>query len=77
MARAYVLMKVEGGMADKIVKEVRKIEKVSFADAVTGPYDAIVGVEIENIKELGEVIVSKLHSIEGVKETITCLAVGF
>jgi DNA-binding Lrp family transcriptional regulator len=44
-------------------------------DTVTGPYDIIAVVEAETLNEIGDIITSKIHGIEGISRTVTCLAV--
>jgi uncharacterized protein with GYD domain len=42
---------------------------------VTGPYDIIVVVEMDDQREIGRLVIDTLHHITGVKRTITCLAI--
>lgn len=73
--KAYVLISTEPGKAFNVKETISKIEGVSSADLVTGPFDIIASVEATDLKSLGEVVISKIQTIEGVRKTLTCLVV--
>ena len=70
--QAYVLIQTEVGKAAQVAAEVRKIEGVTSADDVTGPYDVIVRAEARSIDALGQLVVSRIQAINGVTRTLTC-----
>jgi len=74
---AYILIEAEGGKAGNACMTIRKIPNVKKADAVTGMYDIIVLVEAENLEDLGELVVSKIQTIDGVRKTQTAIVVPF
>jgi DNA-binding Lrp family transcriptional regulator len=69
---AYLLIQTEVGKAAHVVEAIREIDGVVSADDVTGPHDAIVIIEAENIDELGRMVVSKIQAVEGITRTLTC-----
>ncbi len=69
---AYVLIQTEVGKATQVAREVSQLEGVVTADAVTGPYDVIVGAEAESMDELGRLVVSRVQLIDGITRTLTC-----
>lgn len=73
--KAYVLISVEPGKALKVQESIVKVEGVLSADLITGPFDIIASVEAENLKALGDLVISKIQNIEGVRNTLTCLVV--
>ncbi len=73
-SRAYILIEAEAGQVTALITTLRTIEGVSAADPVTGPYDIIVVVETEDQREIGRLVMHSLHSLPGIKRTITCLA---
>ena len=73
--KAYVLMNLTATSLSETLKEVRDIKGIKFADAVTGPYDAVIQVEASNMDELGRLITTKLLKVKGVSKTLTCVAV--
>lgn len=73
-SRAYILIEAEAGQVVALITTLRTLEGVSAADPVTGPYDIIVVVETEDQREIGRLVMHSLHSLPGIKRTITCLA---
>jgi DNA-binding Lrp family transcriptional regulator len=69
---AYVLIQTEVGKAGQVADEVAKIEGVTAANIVTGPYDVIMQAEANTMDELGKVIVSRVQLIDGITRTLTC-----
>ncbi len=72
---AFVLVRTEAGKAFQVVEGIKKIEGVVEAYTITGEYDVIAKVEAADIKELGEKVVTKIHTIDGVHSTVTSIAV--
>ncbi|HII61770.1 Lrp/AsnC family transcriptional regulator [Pyrococcus horikoshii] len=75
MVRAYVLLTIEIGKVEKVIEELKKIPGVTKADAVTGPYDAIVHIEANDLGELTRKILHDIHNIDGVIDTTTAIVV--
>jgi len=73
--KAYVLMHLVSTSLPEILTEVRAIKGVKFADAVTGPYDAIIKLEVPDMDELGRLVTTKILKVNGVSKTLTCVAV--
>ena len=72
MVEAYVLIQTEVGKAAQVAMEVDKIDGVRMAQAVTGPYDAVVHAEADDVDSLGRLVVAKIQAIEGITRTLTC-----
>ncbi len=75
MVRAYVLLTVEIGKVERVMEELRQIPGVTRADAVTGPYDAVVHIEAADLGELTRKILHDIHNIDGVIDTTTAIVV--
>ncbi len=69
---AYVLIQTEVGKAAQVAEEVAKIDGVTSAEDVTGPYDVIVRAEADDVNDLGKMVVSKVQLIDGITRTLTC-----
>ena len=69
---AYVLIQTEVGKAAQVAAEVARIDGVTSAEDVTGPYDVIVRAESGSVDELGRMVVSKVQLIDGITRTLTC-----
>jgi len=73
---AYILLTVEIDKVERVLKEIRrKIAKAKEANALTGPYDAIVRVEASSLKELTREILPTIYKIEGVIDTTTAIVI--
>jgi DNA-binding Lrp family transcriptional regulator len=73
---AYLLIQTEVGKAAGVVGAIRSIDGVVSAEAVTGPYDVIVGTEAADIDALGRMVVSKIQAVDGITRTQTCPVVN-
>ena len=56
------------------LEALAKLDGVTSAHSVTGPYDVIAGVGVANLDRLGS-LMSDVHSIYGIQRTTTCIAV--
>ena len=72
MVSAYILIQTELGKAADVAAAAAKLDGVSSADDVTGPYDVIVRAEAGNVDDLGKMVVSRIQAIEGITRTLTC-----
>ncbi len=75
MVKGYVFISTEIGKVKKVIKDLNNIDEVIEVDAVTGPYDVIVKLECEKLSDLTKDLIDNIHSIEGVIDTTTSLAV--
>ena len=72
MVEAYILIQTEVGKAADVTHEILSIPGVTDAHAVTGPYDAIVHTQAEDVDSLGKLVVAKIQAVEGITRTLTC-----
>ncbi|MEM2889763.1 MAG: Lrp/AsnC ligand binding domain-containing protein [Candidatus Hadarchaeum sp.] len=74
--QALVYIRTEPGKALKLLDAVKKIQGVQVAFATTGRFDIVARIEAADLKSLGETIVGKIQSLQGVKYTETSLIVA-
>jgi DNA-binding Lrp family transcriptional regulator len=76
-AKAFVLIETALGRNKEVVNSLRnmKIAGLKSVDTVTGPYDAIAVLETDTLNEIGDIITTKIHVVDGISRTVTCLAV--
>ncbi|MDD4923507.1 MAG: Lrp/AsnC ligand binding domain-containing protein [Dehalococcoidales bacterium] len=74
-ARAYVLVETAVGKTKTVVTSLKKMEGVKSVDTVTGPYDVIAIVEADTLNDVGDIITGRIHTVEGISRTVTCLVV--
>ena len=70
---AILLVDVTGDHTKSAYKTITRMEGVKATYAVTGPHDIIVLLEAESIEKLGDLILSKIRSIDGVTKTTTSI----
>ena len=73
--KAYVLVNIRTGDVKEVVKQLRRISKVTEANMTFGPYDAVAVIETDDINSVGDILANEIQPIPGVLETLTCLAV--
>jgi len=74
-AKAFVLIETAVGKTKEVITSLKQLEGIKSVDTVTGPYDVISVIEAETLNEIGDLITGKIHAIEGISRTVTCLAV--
>lgn len=75
-ARAYVLIEAESGRVGGVIASLRDVKGITAVDAVTGPYDIIITIETPDPRDVGRLVMNEIHGVEGIKRTVTCLAIG-
>lgn len=77
MVQAYILVQTDVGKAADVAVSIGRINGVTQADDVTGPYDVIVRAEANNVDELGRLVVAQIQAVAGITRTLTCPIVHF
>ena len=72
MVEAFILIQTEVGKADTVVQEVATIDGVISAEPVTGPYDAVVRAQADDVDSLGKLVVARIQAANGITRTLTC-----
>jgi len=63
------MMKMQVGMDDQVVAEIKKLEQVKEADATYGSYDLVIKVNFKTIEDLDRFIFDRVRRIKGITET--------
>ena len=74
-AKAFVLIETAVGKTKDVLNVLQKTDGIKSVDAVTGPYDVIAVIEAEDLNAVGSLVTAKVHPIEGVNRTVTCLSI--
>ena len=69
MVSAYIMLKMQVGMDDQVISEIKKLEQVQEADATYGSYDLVIKVKFKTIEDLDRFIFEKIRRVKGVTET--------
>ena len=75
VVKAYILVNLVSANIPDALGNIRKVSGVKSADAITGPYDAIVQIEAEEMNQIGKIVTGGLLKVPGVAKTLTCVAV--
>ena len=70
--KAYIMIETVAGKSRDVIKALRSVSAVETVDAVTGPYDIIAIVTAPDLNVIGDLIPSRIHTINGVARTLTC-----
>ena len=67
------MVKTEPGHATHVANSVAEIESYSEAYSITGQYDLLVKLYVDDIDTIARLIERDIHSIPHVRETFTIL----
>ncbi len=71
--RAYVLINVQPGRTSDVVRALSGIKQIKTIDPCWGKPDIIVVVEVSDQDALTQLVLSRIHEIDGVSQTDTHL----
>ena len=77
MATAYVLINCDMGSEESVINDLRSITGVRSVYGVFGAYDVIVDVHTPTIDKLRETITMKIRKLDGVRTTLTLMAIEY
>lgn len=69
--KAYILIKVKAGKTKDVLKALKKITGVEQAHSCFGQPDIFSFVDVSDEKALSDLVITKVHTIDGVEETDT------
>ncbi|HET8579578.1 MAG TPA: Lrp/AsnC ligand binding domain-containing protein [Nitrospiraceae bacterium] len=69
--KAYILIKVKAGKTKDVIRSLKKIAGIEQAHPCFGQPDIFSFVNVADEKALSDVVITKIHTIEGVEETDT------
>jgi len=73
MPRAFVLINVESGSEDEVLKELKTIEGVDEAYFSYGVYDLITKVKADSMDKLKELVTRRIRTLSKVRSTLTLI----
>jgi len=76
MEQALILGKISHRAPGDVLEKLKKIQGVSEANLIFGPYDFYVTVKTETKDLLGDTAF-QIRSIEGVLDSLTCYVVSY
>ncbi len=73
MPRAFVLINVESGSEDDVLRELRNIEGVEEAYFSYGVYDIITKIKASTMELLKEMVTRRVRTLPKVRSTLTLI----
>ena len=70
MISAYILLNIQPGKTETVIKEIRQIEDIAKISIVTGEFDIVVRAQVKSLEGLLKVT-DKIQMIKGVNKTTT------
>lgn len=71
--RAYVLIQTVPGRVEGVLRVLRRVPQVRTVDSVTGPYDIVAIVEVNEIREFSHLVAGSIGGLRGVTRTTTLI----
>ena len=76
MVKAYVMVKAHTGEADRLKREIERVEGVERAHIVAGDVDLIAVVDVGSPAQVKDVAATSIQDVDGVESTQTYIAMG-
>ena len=76
LAKAYLLIETAVGKTREVADILPSLNGMSNVDVVTGPYDIIATIEADDMAIVGGIVTEKIHTIDAVVRTVTCVPDG-
>mgnify|MGYP005851193525 CR=1 FL=1 len=73
MPKALVLINVESGSEDEVLKELRRLGGVEEAYFSYGVYDLIAKIKADTMEQLKETVTRKIRTLGKVRSTLTLI----
>lgn len=77
MVHAYILIQTQVGRSSVVAEAINRLDGVTLAEDVTGPYDVIARIEASTVDELGRLVIAKIQAVPDITRTTTCTVVHF
>ena len=71
MIRAFVMLNVESGSEENLLKQIKSLSNVEEAYVSYGVYDIIIKVKANTMEDLKEAVTRKIRAINQVQSTLT------
>ncbi len=75
MVVAFILIMSKTGQEKEVLDNIRRLNEVKEASIVFGDYDIIAKVDVSNVENLNNLLLSKIRKIHGVSMTTTLIGI--
>jgi DNA-binding Lrp family transcriptional regulator len=73
MPRAFVLINVESGSEDEVLKELKTIEGIEESYFSYGVYDIITKIRADTMEKLKDMVTRQIRALAKVRSTLTLI----
>jgi DNA-binding Lrp family transcriptional regulator len=73
MRAVFVMLKVEPGTLSQVADHITELENFSEAYSISGTYDLLVKLYVENFDDLSHLVNDQIQKIPHIRETFTLL----
>ena len=73
MRAIFLFVKTDLGHVTEVANRVAELESFSEAYSISGPYDLLVKLYVDDVDKIGRLIETEVHSIPHLRETHTLL----
>lgn len=74
MTDAYVNVLVDAGAVSQAADDIAAVDAVSTVHVVTGEYDIVAQLDLDDPDDLPHVVADGIHGVTGVVDTVTNVA---
>jgi len=73
LPKAFVLINVESGSEDEVLKELKRMEGVEEAFFSYGVYDIITRIRADSMENLKDMVTRRIRGLSKVRSTLTLI----
>jgi len=73
MRAVFDMIKTEPGHATEVANRIAEVESFSECYSITGQYDLLAKLYVDDIDGLGRLIERQIHTIPNIRDTFTIL----
>lgn len=73
MRAVFVMVKTDPGHSTEVANRIAEVESFSECYSITGQYDLLVKLYVDDVDGLGRLIENQIHSIPHIRDTFTIL----
>jgi DNA-binding Lrp family transcriptional regulator len=73
MRAVFIMIKVDPGCVNEVADKLTQLENFSEAYSISGAYDILAKLYVENFDDLGHLVSEQIHKLPHIRETFTIL----
>ncbi len=73
MRAVFVMVKTDPGHTTEVANSIAEVESFSECYSITGQYDLLVKLYVDDVDSLGRLIEREIHSVPHIRDTFTIL----